>query len=111
MNFSIFSNRPDSIFRDPVPAFPVSDAERKFLNAANYCRDSALTGFFHPNERCYREIPNRLNGECGGGKQFCFGADGMKESHDKASPVAGKDVNGFCQLSARCSFQHFLKDF
>lgn len=99
------------MFRDVVPTFPVSDAERRILLEANYCRDSALTGFFHPNERCYREIPSRENGECASGKQFCFGADGIKESHDKATPVAGKDENGICQLDYKCSIEHFYHDF
>ena len=87
--------------------------EKYYQTSNNYCRDTTITGWFHPGQRCYREIPKRSSyWDCPPGEHICFDSQGRCDdrSYDKVSPVESRNPDGTCNLHAYCSIQHWRVD-
>lgn len=89
-----------------------NNTESFYANAANYCRDTPFSGLLHPGKTCYREVPVRLSDtDTPPGDQVCFDACGnCEDSYDRVSPVACRNTDGSCVLSAAGAWGHFVSD-
>ncbi|HEV8579669.1 MAG TPA: DUF4157 domain-containing protein [Thermoanaerobaculia bacterium] len=103
--------------KDPVTGNAItSDQEADYqraIRAGKYCRDTGLTGLFHPGATCYREIPKRnVQDLCPPGDQVCFDqkTGQCEDSPDIVSSVESKNADGTCNLHGFCSFGHFGED-
>jgi uncharacterized protein DUF4157 len=86
--------------------------EAYYRSAVNYCHDTPGTSVFHPDQRCYREVPVRTGYlDCPPGDQVCFDASGKcHDSYDDVSPVESKNADGTCNLHGLCSVGHGAAD-
>ncbi len=87
-----------------VQRVPSNESEaKKLVQKGEWCRDSKKSGQLHPNDHCYREIPEPV--PLGGdpyppGDQVCFDKKtGQKsKSPDYVSAVSGQNKDGTCDI-------------